>query len=590
VQDLSQANGFQSQQEGVLIVPVVFSPGEPETRPLDPEAIVYTTGNKIGQLLGIAAGEPVDGAADAASTGFYITGTDLREHGFESGDTILVYSDLDPLGTEFTITAPVVEDVSGTKYVKLPTTIGTHANYTTAANTVIQNKTIFTNGKSRGVTKDIINTRIREIQDRIDNYTHNAWRPYLAAAEYINFDTYKPYRRRYYTDYVGTTPLLFRNVQQMLRIEIWQGEDYTELCGAEARVEVVDHNEASSFTIFMSPGGGGFAKLGQGSGTQQWNASFNRVTTAQNIADLINKENRVNRGNVTFTTNADSPNGTTYTLPDGSSSTGTSSVHLHNEFIASANADYGNGKIKITSMQPTKGGEQATIVLYDSEKQDTAMTLSQVTTVTKTMQHSTASGGTFAVAGETEFADYGVAVAKKVGSTDVSIIGYTGKTFGLNVTGLTGVVLLEGDAITNSVDYTVTQHKFKLDLRGTDTTTVVDAVSGETPNQGIATGDQARLRDWWIDHEMGIVYFNNSYPFFEFNAVKVTYIYGERYVEKAIEEAATKLVASELLMADDRSVLIPEGTQNIDLGSKAQLWRREAMDILSRYKEVVAFV
>ena len=75
---------------------------------------------------------------------------------------------------------------------------------------------------------------------------------------------------------------------------------------------------------------------------------------------------------------------------NGSSSTGTSSVHLHNEFIASANADYGNGKIKITSMQPTKGGEQATIVLYDSEKQDTAMTLSQVSTVTKTMQHSAA--------------------------------------------------------------------------------------------------------------------------------------------------------------------------------------------------------
>ena len=182
-------------------MPVVFSPGEPETRPLDPTAIVYTTGDKIGQLLGIAAGEPVLGSADAASTGFYITGTDFREHGFESGDVILVHSDLDPLGTEFTITTPVVEDVSGTKYVKLPVTVGTPANYTTAANTEIQNKTIFTNGKRRGVTKDIVNTRIREIQDRIDNYTHNAWRPYLVAAEYINFDTYKPYRRRYYTDY-----------------------------------------------------------------------------------------------------------------------------------------------------------------------------------------------------------------------------------------------------------------------------------------------------------------------------------------------------------------------------------------------------
>ena len=54
-------------------------------------------------------------------------------------------------------------------------------------------------------------------------------------------------------------------------------------------------------------------------------------------------------------------------------------------------------------------------------------------------------------------------------------------------------------------------------------------------------------------------------------------------------EASRSAGISLLLMADDRSVLIPEGGQNIDLGSKAQLWRREAMEILARYKEVVVF-
>ena len=57
-------------------MPVVFSPGEAETRPLNPEAIVYTTADKVGELLGIAPGEPVLAAADASATGFYITGTD----------------------------------------------------------------------------------------------------------------------------------------------------------------------------------------------------------------------------------------------------------------------------------------------------------------------------------------------------------------------------------------------------------------------------------------------------------------------------------------------------------------------------------
>ena len=88
---------------------------------------------------------------------------------------------------------------------------------------------------------------------------------------------------------------------------------------------------------------------------------------------------------------------------------------------------------------------------------------------------------------------------------------------------------------------------------------------------------------------MGIIYFNNSYPFFEWNAIKVAYIYGERYLEKAIEDICTKLVAVELLLADDRSVLIPEGTQNIDLTSKVQLYKADVERNLPRYIEVVTF-
>lgn len=521
-------------------MPVVFSPGEPETRPLEPSAVVYTTGNKVGELLGIAAGEPVLGAANAASTGFYIAGTDFREHGFESGDTILVFSDLDPLGTEFTITTPVVEDVSGTKYVKLPTTVSTHSNYTTTANTEIQNLTIFTNGKSRGVKKSIVEDHIRRIQDRIDNYTHNAWRPYLVAAEYINFDTYKPYRRRYFTDYVGTAPLLFRNVQQILRIELWQGDDYREICGAEARIEFNDVSNLASSSIFISPGNGSVATLAQGTGATQWRDDFDSTTVAQNFADLINKEDRVSKAAVDF-----SP---AFTL-EGS----TSNVAVHNEFLASANSDYGTGVVKLTSMRAVKGGEKCSIVTNSSD-----ITIDQTQGNSATV--SSASSGTINVDSTTGFVDAGVAINGAI------VFRYIGKTS----TSFTGCVDVAGDH--TAVSGTITQQSLLLDLQG-----------------GSASGDSARLRDWWLDHQMGIIYFNNSYPFFEYNAIKVSYIYGERYLEKAIEEAATKLVASELLMSDDRSVLIPEGSQNIDLGSKAQLFRREAMEILARYKEVVVF-
>tara|TARA_R110002074_G_scaffold30129_12_gene85676 strand:+ start:1517 stop:3397 length:1881 start_codon:yes stop_codon:yes gene_type:complete len=625
-------------------MPVVFSPGELAVQPLDPDQIVYTTPQKVADLLNITPGDTVLAAADATASGLFITGTDLREHGFEAGDIITVYSDLDPLGTNFTITAPVVEDVGGTKYVKLPCG-PVHANYTTAANTNIQNQLSFTNGKSRGVKRSHVEQRIKEVQDRIDNITHNAWRPYLVAAEYINFDTYKPYRRRYYTDYVGTAPLLFRNVQQILRLELWQGDSYREIAGAEAKVKIVDYEGlASGATIVVCPGDGGVGSLPVGPvAPATWSSSLDNITTAQSLADLVNKDSRTGKTALAF-----SPS---FSYADATSTTGLVTAYVNNEFLATANSDYGSGVVKITSKKNTRAGETASIScdnLRDLE-------ISQVVTKTAisgvhatgvlvnngagyAIGHTTAivtngivattpfavgdsiykSDGTLigvltGVAGtggvngtltvstgtlvalddddeiysgrmqntttpttlnvdSTEgFAKVGTLMVVD-GADTIQTLGYTGKT-ATSFTGVAGANFLNGlgGASGSGVKgSTITQYLFALDLQG-------------------SSGDSGRLRDWWLDSEMGIIYFNNSYPFFEWNAIKATYVYGERYLEKAVEEAATKLVACDLLMADDRSILIPEGTQNVDLASKIQLWKKEAEEILNRYKEVVLF-
>jgi len=546
-------------------MPAVFSPGEVETRPLHPEEIVYTNAQKVADLLGIGPGEAVLVGADSATDGVFVTGNDFREHGFSAGDTIFVYSDDDPLGFEKKISAPT----SHTTGVKLPFESGTvtAATYTVAKNTYVQNTASFT-AKRRGVTKAHVEQRIKEVQDRIDNYTHNAWRPYIVAAEYINFDTYKPYRRRYFTDYVGTAPLLFRNVQQVLRIEMWQGENYREIGSAEARLEIVDYTALASDAVYMSPGGGGFAKLAVGTGTQQWDATFDKVTAAQNLADLINHEDRTGRGTVAFDTTASfaSPDGTTFTLPDASTSTGSRSMFVNHEFLATANSDYGNGKLKITSMRQTKGGESASIAVSDS----TNLAISQTTSVEASGTiDATPGAGAFTITftDSSSFLDYGI-VRGVNPEGGVCIIGYRANSG----TVLSQGILLHG-TFSDDDTFDWTQHKFQSDI-------------GAFSDAG---GDQGRLKDWWLDHEMGIIYFNNSYPFFEFNAIKASYIYGERYLEKAIEEAATKLVAVDLIMADDRSVLIPEGSQNITLAQKAEMWKKEANSILTRYKEVVVF-
>ena len=519
-------------------MPVVFSPGEAETRPLDPSAVVYTTAQKVADLLDIGPSEAVLVSADSATDGVFVTGGDYRNNGYSVGDTLLIYSDADPLGFEKVITA-ITSSASGVKLAFSGSI--TAADYQVADNTYVQNQASFTDGRTRGMTKAKVDHVILKMQDRIDNLTRNAWRPYLVSAEYINFDTYKPYRRRYYTDYVGTAPLLFRNVQQILRLELWQGADYREIGAAEARVKFEDVSSLSSAAVYFSPGNGSVATLAQGTGTGQWRDDFDATTVAQNFADLINKEDRVSKAAVEF-----SP---TFTL-EGS----TSNIGVHNEFLATANADYGTGMVKVTSMRGVKAGEVCSMVTNSSS---IAIDQTQTNSTTFTSLDST----TINVASTEGFVNAGVAI-----DASGDVFRYTGKT----ATSFTGCVAVTGSlgAITGAI----TQQSLLVDLQG-----------------GSSSGDSGRLRDWWLDHEMGIVYFNNSYPFFEWNAIKTSYIYGERYLEKAIEDVCTKMVAIELLMADDRSVLIPEGTQNIDLASKVQLYQAEIDRTLPKYVEMVVF-
>ena len=122
---------------------------------------------------------------------------------------------------------------------------------------------------------------------------------------------------------------------------------------------------------------------------------------------------------------------------------------------------------------------------------------------------SSSTSSTIVVTDVTNLAPYGIIT---IGSTVGYYTSITGTT-------LNGVADLVGDISAAAINgATLNQKKFKIDYVGT------------------TTGDEARLRDWWADYDMGIIYFNNSYPFFEWNAIKVAYIYGERYLEKAIRE------------------------------------------------------
>tara|TARA_R110002096_G_scaffold49698_4_gene131086 strand:- start:1661 stop:2692 length:1032 start_codon:yes stop_codon:yes gene_type:complete len=340
---------------------------------------------------------------------------------------------------------------------------------------------------------------------------------------------------------------MFRNAQHILRLEIWQGADYREIAAAEIRLKINDFTQITADTdkVFLCPGGGGVATLTAGDGSSKFRSQFDNVSTAQQLADLINMDARKGKNPTAFNPS--------FVFEDVTEADGTIEANVHHEFMASANADYGGGQIKISSMRRGDAGENATYACTSP-----GITFTGATDTTKTVSSSTTT--TIVVDDVTTLAPYGII---NIGATYGYYTSITGTT-------LNGVTDLVGDisaAATNGAK--LHQKKFKIDYVGT------------------TTGDEGRLRDWWADYDMGIIYFNNSYPYFSWNAVKVSYVYGERYVEKAIEDICTKLVAMDLILSDDRSVLLPEGTQNVDLGSKYQLFKAQVAETLPRYTEVM---
>ena len=84
---------------------------------------------------------------------------------------------------------------------------------------------------------------------------------------------------------------------------------------------------------------------------------------------------------------------------------------------------------------------------------------------------------------------------------------------------------------------------------------------------------------WKIDKE-GKIFFKNDWPYISNHSVRVTYIRGEKRVPASIHEATTKLVAAEILLHDDNTILIAETGSNIDLAAKREALVQEADAIL----------
>ena len=539
-------------------MPRVFHPGHRPSQPLYPDDLVYTTVQKVSDYLQLPLPEPVVLAGDTtvdtganidssltALTNYIlipIGGADYRRWGFSAGDSVTVYDNVESMGS--TLSVSLVKSAgTGGKVNLIAENPG--VAYTIAESAVVQANSSISNSKERGLSKSHVEDLIKQRQDYIDRTTRMSWRPSLVSDEYQNFTTFKPYRRRYYTDYVGAVYLKNRAVQRILRLSVWQGDYYRELGCSRIKLSITNPSQIqASDKFFLCPGGvNATATLEQGVGNTQWSKDFGIKTIAQQISNLINMDAAAEKTAIQIgsLTEGTDPNGVPKPL------------NVSHEFLSTANSDDGDGKIMISSMRSTEEGEDATIGVTNTNSFTFTLGATHSTTITSVTGGSPITGfvvddaGTFTEGHGIVCSGTHVALCTRVGNTFTIVTDLSG-TFGNNV--------LATD--------TLSQHRFNSD----------------------ATSEE-RQTDWWSMEDNGAIMFNNQYPFFENHSLKISYVFGERYVDKMIEDACTKLVVIDILMADDYSVMFPEGSQGIDLNAKVQRLETEAKQLLVPFQESI---
>ena len=116
--------------------------------------------------------------------------------------------------------------------------------------------------------------------------------------------------------------------------------------------------------------------------------------------------------------------------------------------------------------------------------------------------------------------------------------------------------------------------------------TITTSGSGVSATSFTDKEEYDRNQTWWDIKDSADVFFRNDYPLHRKHSVKVTYTYGNHRVPAVIEEAATKLVACELLASDDSYVLVGDDTTGINIQAKYDAYKKDVDAILKMKKRI----
>ena len=119
-----------------------------------------------------------------------------------------------------------------------------------------------------------------------------------------------------------------------------------------------------------------------------------------------------------------------------------------------------------------------------------------------------------------------------------------------------------------------------IETLGSDTTTY-----SFTDNE---TG--GRTEEFWSLKDEGKIFSRTNYPHHNKHSIRVAYIRGSSRIPSSIHEATTKLVAAEVLVTDDNTILIAETGSNIDVAKKHEILTTEAKEILDGKRNLVYLI
>lgn len=217
---------------------------------------------------------------------------------------------------------------------------------------------------STNPTSAEVGTIIKNVEDRIDSITGSSWRPIIYRDEYHNFSFSSNVIGipTDFVDYVGFVQLDNPHIRKLIRLEVYQGNNYLDLASATATVTMDDYTSMVGGTTQINlklPNNGLVFNLLAGTTNSRFDSTYGNQTAAEELVALINE---------TFPANTSTLTGAT-AAKGQTDSTGAKQV---SDFFYATLDSENNNKVIISSLLPSDDGANCSIYINGSSSTTSA--------------------------------------------------------------------------------------------------------------------------------------------------------------------------------------------------------------------------